>query len=304
MIRKIKVLLRLGKLRLMLLMALISFIGATYSPNFYSDLFPKTFLSSLLSIPPTHTSILHAFGASLVSMLIWFGTALFNDYFDIEIDKRINPYRPLVKGEISPKEVKFWASLSYAIAFLIAVIEGDLLCTLIACIFIFLGFQYSAPPLRLRRWGLCGSLIIGVGIFGAFLGGCVAQFYVTSKALIAATLLGLLATTASSVKDYKDIEGDKEVGIKTLPIVYGYEQSIRINVLALSVSYALVLAPFLVGYFNIYLSLIIFIIALFNLKFFHDLKKRRDLESRRKTYFRCLTCYFMVVIVFAVANVS
>ena len=303
MIGKIKILLNLGKPRLMLLMALIAFTGSTYSPNFSSNSFPKTFFSSLLSISPTHTSILHAFGASFVSMLIWFGTALFNDYFDIEIDKRINPYRPLVRGEISPEEVKFWASLSYVIAFLITVVEGNLLCMLIAGIFIFLGFQYSAPPLRLRRWGLCGSWIIGAGIFGAFLGGCAAQFCVTLRGLIAAILLGLLATTASSVKDYKDIEGDREAGIKTLPIIYGYERSIRINVLALSISYGFMLIPFLVSYFNMYLSLIIVIIALFNLRFFYELKKRRDLEFRRKTYFRCLTCYFMVVMVFAITNV-
>lgn len=128
----------------------MAFVGALFSPNFHSSDFPQTFFSTLLSsffpnlLTPPLCSIAPAFGAALIAVLIWMGTALFNDYYDVQIDKSINPHRPLIKGEITQREVAYWATLAYAIAIVLTLLEGDWLCRLIVFAFVFLGFQYSA----------------------------------------------------------------------------------------------------------------------------------------------------------------
>lgn len=124
-IRKIIVLLEMGKPIVIAVMALMAFAGALFSPNFYSHAFthsqPSNSLFSSCSgfLSPRHCSIAHAFCASLIAVLIWTGTALFNDYYDVQIDKRINPHRPSIMGEITRREVAYWAALAYVIAIVI-----------------------------------------------------------------------------------------------------------------------------------------------------------------------------------------
>ena len=307
--KKIVVLFKLGKPIVIVVMALMAFVGAIFSPNFYSDDFPQTFFSSLLSsffpnfLTPSLCSIAHALGAALIAVLIWMGTALFNDYYDVQIDKRINPHRPLIKGEITQREVAYWAALAYVIAIVLTLLEGDWLCILIVFSFVFLGFQYSAPPLRLRRWGFAATSIIGFGITAAFIGGSASQYSVSHEVIVVAIILGVLASTTSAVKDFKDIEGDSETGIRTLPVIFGYEPAIKIIMVGIAISYGLALLPYFLGYFPFFIVPLILMIGVANLIFMRALKRKRDVAFRRKTYIYCFLCYFMVVLVYVVAKI-
>lgn len=150
--------------------------------------------------------------------------------------------------------------------------------------------------------GLAATLIIGVGVFSAFIVGSVLQYNITTEGLLVAIVLGVLTATCSAVKDYKDIEGDREAGVKTLPIIYGYDRSINMNMLAVGLSYCLSLVPYMLGYFNPVSLPLVLIIAIVNLKLLRDLKYRKDLASRRKVYIYCLSCFFGVVLVYVLAK--
>jgi 4-hydroxybenzoate polyprenyltransferase len=309
--KKVTILLELGKPKLMLLFGIMAIVGALFSPNFYSESFPKTFFSINLALifgggfifQPSIISLLHIFGAFLISTMIWFGTALFNDYYDIEIDKKINPHRPLIKAEITPGEVRFYALSAYILAGFLVFLEGDAVSKILAILFILIGLEYSAPPLRLRRWGLAATSVIGAGVFGAFLGGSASQYALSYEVIIMAIVLGALAAAASSVKDYKDIEGDTEAGVKTWPIIYGYDQSIKMNMILLGLCYAFSLLPYVLGYLALSSLPLILLIAFVNLKLINNLKIKRDLSSKRKIYVYCLMCYFAVVFIFAIAKI-
>lgn len=309
--KKAIVLLELGKPKLILLFGIMAFVGAIFSPNFNSDSFPQTFFSTnivymldLLSIgEPAKISIIHAIGAFFISGMIWFGTALFNDYYDMDIDRRINPHRPLIKGEISSREVKFYAFSAYIIAAILVFLEGDLISKILVILFISVGFMYSAPPLRFRREGVAATSIIGAGIFAAFLGGSASQYSISLEAITVAFVLGILASVASSIKDYKDIDGDKEAGIKTLPIIYGYDRSIKMNKIAIVFGYSFSMFPYFLGYLSLISLPLIIILAIVNLKLINDLKIKKDLESKRKIYTYCLICYFAVVLVFVLTKI-
>lgn len=311
MIKKVTTLLKLGKPKLMLLFGIMAFVGAFFSPNFYSESFPQTFLSiNLLHVfkilflaKPSNVSLIHAIGAFFILAMIWFGTALFNDYYDIEIDRRINPHRPLIKGEISPREVKFYASFAYIISAFFVFLEGDTISKILVILLIFVGLEYSAPPLRLRRWGLVATSIIGVGVFGTVLSGSAFQYSISLEVIIIAITLGALAAAVSSVKDYKDIDGDREAGIKTWPIVYGYDQSVKMNMKIVGICYGISLMPYFLGYFALLTLPLTLLIATINLKFLNDLKTKRDLPSKRKIYVQCLMCYFTVVFLFVLSKI-
>ena len=308
-IRKTVVLFRLGKPIVILVMALMAFVGALFSPNFYSNDFPPTFFSNIFSsiFPDIFSSqffsLVHAFGASFIAVLIWVGTALFNDYYDVQIDESINPHRPLITKQISHKEVAYWAILAYIAAIILTLLEGDLICKLLVISFVFLGFQYSAPPFRLRRWGVIATSIIGIGITAAFIGGSASQYSISQEGIVVAIILGILASTISAVKDFKDIEGDQKAGIKTLPIIAGYESAIKIMMVTIALSYILALLPIFMGFFPPVMALFILLTGAANLLFMNALKNKRDVEFRRKTYIYCFMCYFLVVFIYVFAKI-
>lgn len=113
----------------------------------------------------------------------------------------------------------------------------------------------------------------------------------------------MLASTTSAVKDFKDIEGDSEAEIRTLPIIFGYEPAIKIVMVGIAISYGLALLPYLLGYFPFFIVPLILMTGVANLIFMRALKRKRDVAFRRKTYIYCFLCYFMVVLVYVMAKI-
>lgn len=253
--RQLRLLLRAGRPQTLLVLAATSLAGAALSPNFLSPSFPETFLAqttlfqTLTSWGPTHYvpilwSLAHALGAAAITGLLWLGTAWLNDFFDTAIDAVSNRGRPLPAGVLSADQVLLWAVSAFALAVLLVSVEGDSTSLLMVMGAIALGTAYSAPPFRLRRSGSLASAAIGVAVSGAFLGGQVGQFFLTGQGVVAALLLGGLAAGVSSIKDFKDIEGDAPAGVRTLPVALGYERAVRINQALVAVAYSMAALPF------------------------------------------------------------
>jgi 4-hydroxybenzoate polyprenyltransferase len=274
--------LRMVKPRATLMLCLVAIAGALFSP--------------------THSSPANAVLAVAVVVLVWIGTNLFNDLYDLEIDRRSNPTRVLVTGGITGLEVKALASIAYLLSALLAFLLFDWLFRVMVLTAVFLGFQYSAPPLRLRRWGPLATLSIGVGISLAFLAGGASQGGISSEGAMVAVLFGVVAFTSSSVKDFKDIEGDRGAGIRTLPIVLGYEQAVRVIALLVAASYIL-LVPYLLGFFEWYTAPLIPALGAANLFIIQRLADKRDQAYRRNAYTYTHLCGAGVVLVYILARV-
>lgn len=243
-----RVLSELAKPRVLALMCLLTLAGATLSPAFLAPDFPPTplgrrwpFLWLGLRYPelfqPVMWSLAHALGAAVVVGLLWVGVALVNDLSDGVIDRLSNPGRPLVSERVRRGTVTIWAVGSLVIALGLVAVEGSDLALWAVVAAIALGLAYSLPPLRLRTNGVVANAIIGLGVGGALLGGMMAQGTIPAQGLVSAGSLGWLAAAASMVKDFKDVDGDRAGGVRTLPVVLGLRRAVLVNLAVVGVGY-------------------------------------------------------------------
>ncbi len=243
----IRLLLELGKPRVLALMSILTLAGAVLSPNFLHPEFNArvagyaAFVALAQALPalitPTFWSVAYALGALLVVALLWLGTALINDVADQAVDMINAPFRPLPSRRISPDLTLRWALGLQVMALLLVLWMGSRQAIMLALVGAALGNAYSMPPIRLRRSGLLANLVIGVGVAMAVVGGMLAQGAPSEVGLLSAAVLGLLAAASSMVKDFKDIDGDRRSGITTLPAVLGIQTAAIINMAVVSVAY-------------------------------------------------------------------
>ena len=153
----------------------------------------------------------------------WMSAVCVNDIFDVAIDKISNFSRPITTGSLSLDETK-----SAAFIFLLLSLVGAYLSGYYAffCLLAFtaLYYIYSAPPVRLKRVPFLSVLIIGFCSLSAAMAG----FFTFSSlkevsAFPAGLILGIVIifSLLPQTKDIKDIEGDRAVGIITVPILFG-----------------------------------------------------------------------------------
>jgi 4-hydroxybenzoate polyprenyltransferase len=289
--QKATALLKMAKPRTILLLSVLTLTGAAYSPNFLSPSFPETVLVKLLDATPSIASLANAALAAVVVTLVWSATAMLNDCYDVEIDRVSNPSRAIVSGVLRREEVIKIAALLYVLALIIVFTLGDAISKAIVALAVVLGVQYSAPPLRLRRSGTAAMLVIGCGVALAFLGGALSQYRISGEALETAFLFGFFAFNAALLKDFKDVEGDRRAGVKTLPVILGHKRASRLALLGIALSYALLII-YTINSFAVFILLPISIINIYKVLKLHDKK-----ESPDKVYTYTYACGICIVLI-------
>jgi geranylgeranylglycerol-phosphate geranylgeranyltransferase len=175
--------------------------------------------SSYLVTFPT----LDAIKVFLVVFLITGAGNAINDYFDIEIDRINKPERPIPSGKIGLRTALYFSLALFAIGTLLAA-TINFACGAIAFVNSLLLIYYAST---LKRTALLGNIAVGYLTGSTFLfGGAVFFEQGGIEGVIILFLLASLATIAREiVKDIEDIEGDKEDGACTLPILIGAKKA-------------------------------------------------------------------------------
>ncbi|MFN8395688.1 MAG: UbiA family prenyltransferase [Bacteroidia bacterium] len=164
-----------------------------------------------------------------------------NNLADLAADHISNPNRPTVRGTVAPKPYliagilcQIWA---LAIPWLLPTAQA--LPITLAVAGISLGyFVYSCPPLRLKRVPILAKVIIGanswVVALGGFAlsGGAIADFPVAWSIFILVPL-----ALAANFIDLKDVEGDRAIGIATLPVLMGVQNARHLIAAATAATY-------------------------------------------------------------------
>lgn len=153
----------------------------------------------------------------------WVSAVFYNDSADVEIDKSSNASRPIPQGILTPELSRqigtLFLFLSLSSAFLIGNTHFFLMLLYAAVLYI-----YSMKPLRLKQFFPVNSLLIAfagmIAIYSGFF------FAVPAVNLHAYPLGWALAAFFSiysicHIRDIKDIKGDSEAGIQTIPVLFG-----------------------------------------------------------------------------------
>ena len=155
-------------------------------------------------------------------------TQTINDYYDREIDAINEPYRPIPSGAISLGQVKvqIWGLLiaGLAVSWGLDVWAGHSTPVLfqLALGGSFVSFIYSAPPLKLKQNGLLGNYALGASYIALPWWAGQALFgqltWATALLTLAYSLAGL---GIAVVNDFKSVEGDRALGLQSLPVAFG-----------------------------------------------------------------------------------
>jgi geranylgeranylglycerol-phosphate geranylgeranyltransferase len=174
------------------------------------------------------------------------GSFALNDYLDIESDKINNRTdRPLVRGSISPK-FALWFSMITILASLFIAWFINLSAFVISLLFNVLALLYN---FKLKDLPLLGNLYIAITMAIPFIfGNFVVVSKLSSMSLLLATLGFVSGLAREIVKSIQDMKGDTEARkSKTLPLVVGQENSLRIACFLYLVFIPLSILPFLTG---------------------------------------------------------
>ncbi|GAY32030.1 hypothetical protein CUMW_000170 [Citrus unshiu] len=148
-------------------------------------------------------------------------TQTINDWYDREIDAINEPYRPIPSGAISENE----AGHDFPTIFWLAV-GGSLL-----------SYIYSAPPLKLKQNGWIGNFALGASYISLPWWAGQALFGTLTPDIIVLTLLYSIAGLGIAiVNDFKSVEGDRAMGLQSLPVAFGPETAKWICVGAIDIT--------------------------------------------------------------------
>mmetsp|Transcript_5034 Transcript_5034/g.6940 ORF Transcript_5034/g.6940 Transcript_5034/m.6940 type:complete len:411 (-) Transcript_5034:342-1574(-) len=154
-----------------------------------------------------------------------------NDWYDREIDAINEPYRPIPSGAISEGQVIFqiWFLLlgGLGIAYgLDAWCGHDVPTVLLLSIFgSWVSYIYSAPPLKLKQNGWTGSFALGCSYISLpwWCGQAIFGELDRPVFWILPVLYSIAGLGIAIVNDFKSIEGDRELGLKSLPVEFGID---------------------------------------------------------------------------------
>ncbi|NJP12589.1 MAG: chlorophyll synthase ChlG [Leptolyngbyaceae cyanobacterium RU_5_1] len=194
-------------------------------------------------------------------------TQILNDYYDREVDAINEPYRPIPSGAISLPQVVtqilVLLGAGIALSFGLDQWAGHAYPTIttIAIIGSFVSYIYSAPPLKLKQNGWLGSYALGASyITFPWLTGQ-ALFGEVTPTIIALTLFYSLAGLGIAVvNDFKSVEGDRQLGLKSLPVMFGITTAAWICVLMIDVFQAGIAAYLIHIHENLYAAILILLV--------------------------------------------
>jgi chlorophyll synthase len=153
-----------------------------------------------------------------------------NDWYDRHVDAINEPNRPIPSGRV-PGQWGLgiaigWTVLTAVVACLLGM--PILIATGIGLV---LAWIYSAPPIRLKRNGWWSNLAVGLSYEGLpwFAGAAVCLRAMPSHTVILVALIySLGAHGIMTLNDFKSIEGDRQMGLGSLPARLGPDRACRL----------------------------------------------------------------------------
>eukprot|EP00887_Chlorella_sp_A99_P003457 scaffold7.g3457.t1 len=159
-------------------------------------------------------------------------TQTINDWYDREIDAINEPYRPIPSGRISEGEVVAQILVllggGIGVAYALDAWAGHDFPTLTALALFGSGISYiySAPPLKLKQSGWIGNYALGSSYIGLPWWAGQALFGTLTFDVVVLTILYSIAGLGIAiVNDFKSIEGDRALGLQSLPVAFGVDKA-------------------------------------------------------------------------------
>ena len=169
-----------------------------------------------------------ALGVVLAGPMVCASSQAVNDWFDRHVDAINEPQRPIPSGRMPGRWGLGVAIVWTLLSLLVAAFLGPWGFAA-GVVGLLLAWAYSAPPLRLKLngwWGnaACGLCYEGLAwVTGAAVmaGGAMPEL----RSLALALLYSVSAHGIMTLNDFKSVEGDRQMGIGSLPVRLGVDRA-------------------------------------------------------------------------------
>ena len=170
---------------------------------------------------------------------------ILNDYFDLESDRINAPERPLPAGLVTKRDVMLLSWVVTALGFIAAALLSfqALLVSILAWA---VGFLYNW---HFKKTGLLGNLMVSFSVGMTFIFGGIAVGRPFETVVWFFGVLALLINAGEEIAaDAMDVEGDRKAGSRSLAVLFGQENAIRISAAIFFLVIVITFLPFLLGW--------------------------------------------------------
>eukprot|EP01035_Chromulina_nebulosa_P019935 gene19935-25898_t len=157
-------------------------------------------------------------------------TQTLNDWEDRAIDAINEPYRPIPSGAITESQVitqilvLLFTALGLAYGLDQWAGHEDPVILKLSIFGSFISYIYSAPPLKLKAVGWAGSFALGSSYISLpWLCGQAMFGELSWPVTILTIFYSLAGLGIAIVNDFKSIEGDRKLGLQSLPVAFGVD---------------------------------------------------------------------------------
>jgi chlorophyll synthase len=174
-----------------------------------------------------HSWALLLAGVLLCGPLVCGTSQAVNDWFDRDVDAINQPERPIPSGRV-PGRWGLWISIAWTALSLVVSTTLGAVGIFATALGLLLAWLYSAPPVRLKRNGWWGNAAVGLCYEGLpwVTGAAVMSTAIPSAAVfLLALLYSVGAHGIMTLNDFKSIDGDRRMGIGSLPARLGPENA-------------------------------------------------------------------------------
>jgi geranylgeranylglycerol-phosphate geranylgeranyltransferase len=169
---------------------------------------------------------------------------IFNDYFDLAVDRINAPQRPLPAGRLSPREVLALGGIT-ALAGLAAAGALNPLALGVSVVVWLLGFWYNW---KLKAAGLWGNLIVSTSVAMTFVLGGIGAGQVWNRTVWVFGLIAFVFDLGEEIAaDAMDAAGDQQRASKSVAIVRGKQTALRLSGLLFGTVVVLTFVPVVWG---------------------------------------------------------
>jgi len=170
-------------------------------------------------------------GVALAGPFVCATSQAVNDWFDRHVDAINEPQRPIPSGRIPGRWGLYLAIGWTVISMLVATLLGPWGFGA-AVLGLALAWAYSAPPLRLKENGWWGNAACGLSYEGlAWVTGAAVMaggVMPGARSLALAALYSIGAHGIMTLNDFKAVQGDRQMGVRSLPVQLGEQVAARV----------------------------------------------------------------------------
>lgn len=199
---------------------------------------PGIFVSELYLPTGISDTVLRIATLPLSSFFIIIGMYVFNDLVDVDLDRANGKNRPIPKGQVSKLQAWTFIIGTNCLGLALTLVTFNVFSLAISLSLVAIGIFYSIPKIAfkdrflIKTLSIAGAMMLCIGLGSTSYWNSNSQINLDSNTLVTSVIyssimLAIMVFITSPFNDCADVIGDKAAGRKTIPIVMGPENTVK-----------------------------------------------------------------------------